>query len=259
MTFDELMQAVTRDGDHFKTNPGEDWRQGRTLFGGLSAALCLSACQRLVPDLPPLRAGQVAFIGPSAGEGILVPTLLRRGKSVTFMGCDLIADGALATRAIFTFGGPRETSFQARAPKAPRVTAPADTPDLWKTTKPAFTQHLDQRLVMGARPGSGASTGDLGVWVRHATAVAPSTAALLALGDALPPATLSRATAPTTISTMTWGFDLFDPVHHGGTGWYLVRSTDDGVGEGYAGQAMSMWDEGGNPVLIARQSIAVFG
>ncbi len=259
MTFDELMDAVKRDGDHFKTNPGEDWRQGRTLFGGLSAALCLSACQRFVPDLPPLRAGQVAFIGPSVGEGTLVPTLLRRGKSVTFMGCDLIADGAVATRAIFTFGGARETSFQAQATKAPDITAPADTPSLWGKIKPAFTQHLDQRLALGARPGSGATTGDMGVWVRHIPDARPSSAALLALGDALPPATLTRANAATIISTMTWGFDLFDPERHDGTGWYLVRSTDDGVGAGYAGQAMSMWDEGGNPVLIARQSIAVFG
>jgi acyl-CoA thioesterase len=259
MTFDELMGTVERDGDRFKANPSDDWRQGRTLFGGLSAALCLSACERLIPDLPPLRAGQVAFIGPSAGEGTLVPTLLRRGKSVTFMGCDLIADGQVATRAIFTFGAARESSFAAKAPAAPQVATPESAPALFGKIRPAFTQHLDQRLVLGARPGSGAATGDMGVWVRHATEVAPSTAALLALGDALPPATIARATAPTIISTMTWGFDLFDPEHHDGTGWYLIRSTDDSVGVGYAGQAMSMWDADGNAVLIARQSVAIFG
>jgi acyl-CoA thioesterase len=259
-SFDAVMESLTPAGDGiWQTNPSDDWRQGRTLFGGLSAALCYAACERLVPDLPPLRAGQIAFIGPSAGEVQLVPTLLRRGKSVTFMGCDLIADGAVATRAIFTFGDARESTLSAQAPRAPEVPPPAASPALWGKRRPSFTVHVDQQLAGGARPGSGADKGDLIIWVRHAEPVSPSMAALIALGDALPPASLPRFTGPAVISTMTWGFDLFDPTRHDSTGWYLIRSTDDGVGGGYAGQAMAMWDESGAPVLNARQSVAIFG
>jgi acyl-CoA thioesterase len=262
MTFDAVMAGIEAQGDGFTSNPGEDWRQGRTLFGGLSAALCFAACERMVPDLPPLRAGQISFIGPSIGEATLVPTILRRGKSVTFMGCDLIANGAVATRAVFTFGGARPSTLSAQAPPAPygapEGAGPLDCEPLFGSRKPAFTTHFDQRIAGGFRPGSSADRGDMSVWVRHVPDVSPSTSALIALGDALPPASFARTSGNMIISTMTWAFDLFDPERHDGTGWYLIRSTDDGVGQGYAGQAMSIWAEDGAPVLIARQSIAVF-
>jgi acyl-CoA thioesterase len=256
--FDEVLAAIAPHGSNYTVNPADDWRQGRTLFGGLSAALCLAACERMVPDLGLLRAGQIAFIGPSAGEATLVPSILRRGKSVTFMGCDLIADGKLATRAIFTFGVERETPVRGLAPRASDVPKPDDCASLFGKHKPAFTVHLDQRLAGGERPGSGADKGDMLVWVRHCPDVAPSKPALVALGDALPPASFPRLTGPAIISTMTWAFDLFDPAAHHGTGWHLIRSTDDGVDHGYAGQNMGVWDESGAPIMIARQSVAIF-
>jgi acyl-CoA thioesterase len=240
-------------------NPPEDWRQGRTLFGGLSAALCFAACERLVPDLPPLRTGQIAFIAPSAGAVTLSPSVIRRGKSVTFMGCDLIADGQVAVRAIFAFGAARPSAHRADAPAMPDVPPPDACPPLFGKIRPAFTVHLDQRFAGGARPGAGADKGDMLVWVRHDPPQEnPSLAALIALGDALPPASITRFTAPGIISTMTWGFDLVAPERDDGTGWYLIRTTDDAVASGYAGQMMGMWDETGHPVMIARQSVAVF-
>ncbi len=260
-SFPSLIDNLAPSGaDSWTVNPSDDWRQGRTLFGGLSAALCYAACDKLVPDLPPLRSGQIAFIAPSAGEATLIPSIIRRGKSVTFMGCDLVADGQIATRAIFAFGAARSSSYVAQAPAIPDVLPPDQCPPLFGKTRPAFTVHLDQRFAGGARPGTGADKGDMMVWVRHdPPGLVPSTAALVALGDALPPATLPRFTSPGIISTMTWGFDLVDPERHDGTGWYLIRTTDDAVADGYSGQMMGMWDEGGAPVMIARQSVAVFG
>jgi acyl-CoA thioesterase len=254
-----IAKLSTHDDLSWTTNPSDDWRQGRTLFGGLSAALCYAACEKLVPDLPPLRSGQIAFVAPSAGEVTLIPSVIRRGKSVTFMGCDLVADGQVATRAIFAFGAARPSPYTAFAPCIPDVPPPDQCEPLFGKTRPAFTVHLDQRFAGGERPATGADKGDMMIWVRHdPPELAPSTAALIALGDALPPATLPRFTAPGIISTMTWGFDLVDPERHDGTGWYLIRTTDDAVANGYAGQMMGMWDESGAPVMIARQSVAVF-
>ena len=42
--FSTLVTSLASDGDGLIVNPSDDWRQGRTLFGGLSAALCLAAC-----------------------------------------------------------------------------------------------------------------------------------------------------------------------------------------------------------------------
>jgi acyl-CoA thioesterase len=81
-----LIDSIAEDGaGRWSVNASEDWRQGRTLYGGVSAGLCFAACEKLVPDLPPLRSAQIAFIGPSGGEATLVPTVLRRGKSIILM------------------------------------------------------------------------------------------------------------------------------------------------------------------------------
>jgi acyl-CoA thioesterase len=257
--FSTLLASLCADSEDFLVNPSDDWRQGRTLFGGLSAALCFAACERAVPDLPPLRAGQIAFVGPSAGESRLVPRIIRRGKSVTFMSCDLIAEGVVATRALFVFGGARASVLRDTPSSAPNVPRPQDCPPLFGERGPTFTQHLNQRFAGGHRPVTAADKGDLLVWVRHLDQEPTNAmAALVALGDALPPASMPRLCEPAPISTMTWGFDLMAPeqVSHGG--WYLLHSKDDAVGDGYSGQAMAMWDENGAPVLIGRQSVAVF-
>ncbi len=259
-SFADTIAAIAPAGDTaFCANPTEDWRQGRTLFGGLSAALCYAACERLVPGLPPLRSAQIAYIGPSAGEVRMEPRILRQGKSVTFMGCDLMADGAVATRALFAFGGERESSLSDSPPRAPDVPRPQECPPLFGTRRPTFTQHLDQRVAGGFRPVKGADKGDMLVWVKLLEDTPPpGLVTLVALGDALPPASMPRLREPAAISTMTWQFDLVDPSRFDPMDWVLIRSTDDAVGHGYSGQSMAMWDANGAPLLLARQSVAVF-
>ncbi len=261
MHFGELLETMdSGPGDEVHVNPPENWRQGRTLYGGLTLALSEAAAARAFPDLPPLRAVQTAFIGPSAGEVSIRPSILRAGKSMTFVGVDLVAEGKLAARSLFAYGAARPSALVACAPPPPPVPAPEVAAPLFEGPgRPAFTVHIDQRFAGGHRLMTGAPHGDLMVWVRHAEAVPASTAALLLLADALPPASFPRFTGPTMISTVTWGFELFAPELHKGQGWHLLRSTDDGVGQGYAGQAMGMWDEGGAPILLGRQSVAIFG
>ena len=58
---------------------------------------------------------------------------------------------------------------------------------------------------------------------------------------------------------MTWQFDLIYPTRFDPDRYVLLRSTDEGVSHGYATQRMAMWEEDGAPILLARQSVAVFG
>jgi len=60
-----------------------DWLQGRTVFGGLQAAVALRAMRTLVPEVP-LRTLQGTFLAP-VPEGTLTATarVLRTGKSAT--------------------------------------------------------------------------------------------------------------------------------------------------------------------------------
>ena len=65
--FSDLMAAMRQSStDHSIVLP-DDWLQGRTAYGGLSAALCLEATKRSHEDLPPLRSAHFCFIGPAMG------------------------------------------------------------------------------------------------------------------------------------------------------------------------------------------------
>ena len=243
----------------WRVTASDDWRQGRTLYGGISAALCFAACERLVPDLPPLRSAQIAFVGPSSGEAELRPSILRQGKSVSFLACDLVSDGVVATRALFAFGGERPSAFDVAGPNAPAAAKPENCPSLFGDRFPAFAAHFDMRLAAGDRPVSGAKTGDMLVWVRpRDTHLPPGLTALVAMADALPPASMARLTMPAAISSMTWQFDMADASRFQPGDWLLLRATDESVGHGYSGQSMAIWDAQGQPILVGRQNVAIF-
>ena len=78
--FASLMSAVEAKAGSFSVTLPDDWLQGRTAFGGLSAALCWEAAQRSGEALPPLRSAQFAFVGPAGGQLRIEPTLLRTAR-----------------------------------------------------------------------------------------------------------------------------------------------------------------------------------
>ena len=122
--FFELIGGVRRDGDTWTADVSEDWRQGRTLFGGLCGALCLEAANREFTDLPPLRSAQFALVGPGAGKIMARLSMLRRGKSTVFVGADLFSEEGLATRATFGFAAPRPSAYNYAMDAMPEVKTP---------------------------------------------------------------------------------------------------------------------------------------
>lgn len=257
--FSTLLDSLAPTPDGYAVTPGEDWRQGRTLYGGASAALALAACARAAPDLPPLRSAQIAFVGPAAGPLLARPEMLRQGRSAVFMGCDLIGEQGLATRAIFCFGAARDSAFDRRAQDAPAAPAPEDCPALFgRGPGPAFSQHFDVRRAGDGGLLEGGTPRYL-LWGRHKDPAARADAAsLLALADAPPPAAMVAFTAPAMISTMTWMVDLLDPEALARPGWRLLQAEAETLREGYSAQAMAAWGEDGAPLLLARQTVAVF-
>lgn len=257
-SFDSIMAAIRPDGDGWSAYGPADWMQGRTLYGGVSAAIALRACELAVPDLPPLRSAQIAFVGPVPQDLRVQTSVLRRGRSVTYMGADILDDGKVVLRAMFAFGAARQSKYLAEAPHAPACPRPDDSPEFLRGHRASFMQNIDQRLAGDLRPLAGAARGDLMLWVRHNQPVSPGMATMVALGDALPPACYTRFTEPVVLSSATWGFELLEPELVTGTGWHLLRSVDDNIEGGYSMQSMRMWSEDGRPILCGRQAVAIF-
>ncbi|MGQ3179444.1 MAG: acyl-CoA thioesterase domain-containing protein, partial [Blastomonas fulva] len=85
------------------------WMQGRTAYGGLSSALAHHAARLAVPDAPPLRSAQVAFVGPLAGEVTINCDLLRRGRNTAFVETKIRSDEGLGFIGTFIFMSKRES------------------------------------------------------------------------------------------------------------------------------------------------------
>lgn len=259
--FSRLLASLQPAQPGFQIDLPADWLQGRTAYGGLSAALCLQATLRTWPELPPLRSAQFAFIGPASGTLRLAPVLLRQGKSASFVGVDLVGDSGLAVRATFCFGAGRvlpQTHVVGPMPdSAERDLLPAFFG--WPG-QPNFMAHFDGRLAAGSLPMAGGPAPAMRVWVRHRDRSDPGNlVSLMALADALPPVAFAVLTEPVPISTMTWSVDLLDDQPDSTTGWWLLDGQAETVRDGYSSQTTTLWHPDGRPVAIARQQVAVFG
>jgi hypothetical protein len=57
---------------------------------------------------------------------------------------------------------------------------------------------------------------------------------------------------------MTWTMDVLTDTPKTDDGWWLVQSRADNAHQGYAAHAMMIWNAKGEPVIAARQTVAIF-
>ncbi|KCZ93292.1 thioesterase family protein [Hyphomonas johnsonii] len=260
--YTDLLASITRSEDHAATVTIPDaWMQGRTTYGGLTAALCLDAAMPLASGMP-VRSAQIAFVGPVGGAVTCTPTLLRQGKNTAFISVRMMGTDGVAAEAIFAFGKARTSALAFAHLPAPAVTFPDETPSYFGSSpmRPAFTRNFNIRIAAGSRPVSGASEADVSIWMRHVDPAAPVDAvALLAIADAPPPAAMAMFTEPARISSMTWMAEFLTDDITTQDGWFLARHVAETARDGYSSQAMTLWNRQGEPMMIGRQTIAIFG
>jgi acyl-CoA thioesterase len=258
-SYTDLLAAMTATDTGFTAQVTDDWRQGRTTYGGLSAALCVEAAQRTFPEAPPLRSAQFAFVGPAAGELSIQVTPLRQGKSTLFVAVDLLGEQGVATHGVLTFGAARASVVAYSEVPCPAVARPEACEPFFPGERggPNFTGQFEVRMAGGARPLSGGAPEYL-LWIRHRDPAARSLSALVALADTPPPPAMTLFPSFGPISTMTWALDIVGLPDQHDDGWRLLRSRAETIGEGYSTQEMAVWDGAGTPLIVARQNVAVF-
>ncbi len=260
MNFTELIDsAALEHGGVLSLTIPPDWMQGRTTYGGLSAAICLETARRAFPDAPPLRSAMVSFIGPAGGAVEGRAKMLRQGKSVTFVEAEVIGEKGIATRCEFAFGEARPSQWNRTFTPAPVVPPPEDCGPFGPPDGAIhFTRHFDSRLAKGGRPVSGSKEHDHFIWVRHTDETATGIVALLALADMPPPALMPMFTEFAPISSMTWMVNILCDEPKTRDGWWLLESRAEHAGAGYSSQDMLVWNRDGDLVIAGRQSVAIF-
>lgn len=258
--YTDLIAAVGATESGFSAFVSDDWKQGRTTYGGLSAALCVEAAQRTFSDAPPLRSAQFAFVGPAAGALSIQVRPLRQGKSTLFVAVDLLGEQGVATHGVLTFGAARPSTLSYGEVPSPAVAPPEACESFFPENRqgaPHFSSQFEVRKAGGTRPLAGGDPEYL-LWIRHRDPAARSLSALVALADMPPPPAMALFHAFAPISTMTWALDIVGLPSEDDDGWRLLRTRAETVGEGYSTQEMQLWDRIGRPLVLARQNVAVF-
>ena len=235
----------------------DSWLQGRTSYGGLSAALALHAAQQSDVDLPPLRSALVAFVGPLSGGVAIRATRLRRGRNAAFVQADIESAAGLGLRATFVFMQAIESSIDHQTGKAPdfAVPGPDDVTFMGNSVAP-FTRHFELLDRRDATVGAA----EWLRWVRlNDRAGLDPMVELIAVADCLPPAALKLVDGrQAPVSSMTWQLNVLGPRPTTTDGWWLLRAASAYARGGSSSQAMRIWNTAGKPIAEQMQSVAIF-
>jgi len=252
----EIIATATAVENGFDATIPPSWMQGRTSYGGLSAALALEAARTSAPDLPPLRSVQIAFVGPLGGAVSVRATLLRRGRTAAFIRAEVSGEAGLGLVALFAF----MTPIESRIAHDDRRPAPHPAPAAGASGRvgPAgmFFQNFEYLDVTGADAGPAETQ----TWTRlRARTGLDPLVELIAVGDALPPAALRLiGNQPVPLSTLTWTLNILDPAPVTANGWWLLGARADSAQGGSSGQRMAIWNSDGALVAEGVQSVAIF-
>ena len=259
MTIASLLEPITGQPGPARLAHAGDWMQGRTLYGGASALVAYTMATRAFPGLPPLRAGQVAFVAPVGREVTLTAEIIRKGRNVTQVRSEICSDGKVALTAFWLFGEAREPNAVRRAdPPENWPGAPDDNDAMMGGSMPSFLQNnfeLRYGQTKGAKHGATVRR-----WARLVEDhTLDPVSKLVLMGDVMPPGAMRAMQRIGPISSINWSFNVLDPESHSPGGWYLAENASQHADIGYSSERLRMWDAEGRQVLDGLQCVAVFG
>ena len=247
----------------YRGRVGEEWSQGRAVFGGIVGAGMARAMSDALPEDKTLRSFALTFAGPvEPGELNCTTELVREGKSASFVSATLVQGGTARATATGTFARARKSSVPIEGPPRPDAPAPssvASMPYIAGVT-PRFTQRVETKYVRGGFPFTGSDSPVLGGWCRFRDDDHPGdTVGVIGLLDAWPAPAITMLRVPAPSSSITWNVDLAAvSAHHRLDEWWYWEGHTTFVGDGYSSFDASLWAPDGTFVARSRQLVGVF-
>jgi acyl-CoA thioesterase len=259
MTIASLLEPVTGQPGPARLAHAPDWMQGRTLYGGASALVAYTMAVRAFPGLPPLRAGQIAFVAPVGEDIELNAEIVRQGRNVTQVRSEILCEGKFALSAFWLFGEGREANaVHSAAPPEDWPGPPKETEEVTHKFAPSFVAN-NFELRHGQAKGV-----DRGATIRRWARLTEAhdldpVSTLVLMGDVMPPGAMRAMRRQGPISSVNWSFNVLDPENRSRDGWYLAENASQHADLGYSSERLRMWDADGKQVLDGIQCVAVFG
>jgi acyl-CoA thioesterase len=238
----------------------DDWLQGRTLFGGLQAAVALAAMRSLVPDAP-LRSLQATFLAPVPGGVVRSRArVLRSGKNATHVESRIVSGDDTLALFVGVFGLARPSAVRL-IPRQPSVSSAGAFEMPWiPGVMPEFTQHFKARWIVGGPPFSGASHPENVIELGMRDSGSAGEYHVLAMADFIPPIALSYVKERIAAASVTWMLEvLAEDVSALPLDGWRIDAHMVAADSGYTNQSLMLWGPGGVPVALGRQCMVVFG
>jgi hypothetical protein len=261
MQFSDILGSMAQDGETWHGDVSDSWLQGRSVFGGLQAALMLRAMRGSLPAPAPLRVFQTTFVAPvPAGRVRVRARLLRVGKSATQIEARLVDGNDTLALGVGIFGATRPSVVRVTPKRPPDPEGePFEIPFIDGLT-PKFLQHFHMRWLKGGLLYTGNPTASAVISVGMKESVTATEEHVLAIADAPPPLAMAYLSAPAPGSSMSWTLEMLTesvaelPLHG-----YRLDAELVAASGGYTSQSVMIWGPHGEPIALSRQSMVVFG
>lgn len=242
------------------------WGQGKTTFGGMSAALAVAALEQQQPN-GQLRTLNVNFCGALLTECPLAidSQPLRIGRSLSHYQASVQQQDACPTHVTACYALSRDSDIQIAAPaKKPGEPSDGQRLPFIPNITPAFMQHLKFSYVDGQFPFSSSPHHHVHGWMGLAQGTGLMTDAhLVALIDAWPPTTYQKLKAPAPCATITWNIQFITPLESLSTplrsdDWLYYEADTHAASDGYTHAEARIYTSQGELLALSRQLIAIY-
>ena len=262
MLFDEIRAAAATNQEVVVPN---SWAQGRTVYGGLSAALLCDAASTGVSADRRLRYLKVGFLKPlETDRPFRIETEeISAGRTVVVRSAQLVQDGIVRVSAQASFVTELESRVAIDTFRPPDL-RPWDADGALRMRGPgipAFTQFFDFHVTTEGLPFSGNGVPELGGWMRFDAAPDIITKShLVCLIDVWPPVPVSYYEEIVPLSTINWGIHFAEPLD-GMRGddflGYLARVNF--FRDGYGSTTADIWAPDGRLLAKSYQTFVMYG
>ena len=261
MHIDTLLEQATNSST---LSIPASWGQGRTVFGGISAAVLYQAIKAQVADDRPMRSFNCNFVGPLAVDEPfeLDIDILREGKNATQALGKIMQNGKVAVICQVCFAVDRQSKIQVENTEQHQI-PPAKKAKFIPAIPgvvPKFLKHVDLSQMEGKFPFMGSKVNTIKGWMRFSKAPEKVTDAhLIALIDSYPCPVLQTLKWPAPASSMNWNIEFLHPHDEiKPTDWIAYSSFPRQAADGYCHMESDIWDANGKLIAISRQVVGVF-
>lgn len=264
--FSDQLESIRPVKEGFKGHISDNWLQGRTVFGGLSAAMAAHAAKKTLPlehQLNrPLKSILVTFAGPiGSGDLRFATNLIRSGGKVSIVHVTAFTpDGQPALLLQASFGASRDTKA-VPAPQNINLQNKDSVADSTFTEEsmPDYLKSFHIRWTGGGIPASLECGRKISFWAKHKSDNETyQIEHIIALADIPPPVMLSHYDKLIPSSSLTWCCDFIQSPDQISGEWFYLDYRLIAAHAGYSQQSGRVYDETGNLVAISSQCMTYF-